>query len=211
MNPISQYKGLILITFIILAILYFSPDLECMLLFSGILVNIVTICLNTGALKINTGNNRSKESLINPEPEDASGFEAFGDKPNFTNLAKADELLADLPPSPEDNEKPRYCGAKEDMTVTRLELQPMPPIDKSYKGAIDFEESDEPIQIGADRVALVSNAHQGINARRQMAGAYNKRRLVYPAVARELEESASKAWWGAYDEVTVIEPKTTPY
>lgn len=220
MNSITDYKGLILITFIILAILYFSPDLECMLLFSGILVNIITICLNTGALKIATApkeglTNRVPENFIYPDDTDAIDKYMGSNRPNFNSLAKADELLQDLPASTEPDEKPQYCGEaeckKEGLTATRMELKPVPPVDKTYKGAIDYEDASEPMQIGADRIPLVSAAHQGINARRQMGGAYNKHRTLYPAVARELEESESKRWWGNYDMVTTNDAKTTPY
>jgi hypothetical protein len=207
MNSISDYKGLILITFIILAILYFSPDLECMLLFSGILVNIITICLNTGALKIATtkSNNTNKSNFENPVPE------------NFINIRNQDAVDEYL------SEKPRFDDLtdkslerefpdveKEPMTSTKLEYKKFAPVAK-YKGAVDYQDSSEPVQVATDRIPLESVTHQGANSRRQIAGAYQLRKQLYPAVARELEQAESKYWWGAADEATTIDPKDAHY
>tara|TARA_B110000908_G_C10267435_1_gene465814 strand:+ start:2512 stop:3159 length:648 start_codon:yes stop_codon:yes gene_type:complete len=215
MNSISDYKGLILITFIILAILYFSPDLECMLLFSGILVNIITICLNTGALKIATiGNSNSNstsnkasfnnsipERFINVRNQDAVD-EYLSEKPRFDHLTDK-SLERELPSINTDDDK------KETLT-TKLEYKEFPPVAK-YKGAVDYADVSEPAQVATDRVPLAAVTHQGANSRRQTAGAYQLRKLLFPAVARELEQEESKPWWQAYDESTTIDPKTAHY
>ena len=199
MNSISDYKGLILITFIILAILYFSPDLECMLLFSGILVNIITICLNTGALKIATSANFDNKSSNEPKLETIEKTSNSKEVPRFDDLNDKN-LEKSLPPLDSDFIKKEN---KDKSLEIKLDYQKFPKVQK-YKGAIDYEDSSEPIQIAADRIPLVSTEHQGINSRRQMAGAYNRRKVLYPVVARELDEEEQKRWWGAFDDVTTI-------
>lgn len=182
MDSISDYKGLILITFIILAILYFSPDLECMLLFSGILVNIITICLNTGALKIPT----LKDKISNKEDFLTKPVDNNSDVPRFEMLTKDDTDFS-------------ITKNNNDSEVVMLKDAPFPK--EKYKGAIDYADSSQPMQIAADRIPLVSTTHQGINTRRQIAGASNRRALVYPAIARELDEEEKKRWWGEYDAI----------
>jgi hypothetical protein len=212
MNSISDYKGLILITFIILAILYFSPDLECMLLFSGILVNIITICLNTGALKIatNKSNNTNKEgfdnspipeSFINARNQDAVD-EYLSETPRFDHLTDK-SLERELPPMEGDENK-------EAITSTKLAYKPFAPVAK-YKGAVDYQDASEPVQVATDRLPMLSTSHPGADSRRQTAGAYQLRKQLFPAIARELEQSESKPWWGSADETTTINPKEAHY
>ena len=187
-DSISDYKGLILITFIIIAVLYFSPDLECMLLFTGIIVNIITICLNTGALKISQ-NGKSKfssnsipDTFINPKQYDKVE-EYFTDRPNFDDLI--DPRLA------------HEVGEVREIKLEKKEVK-IP----QYKGAIDYNDVSEPMQVATDRIPMISTSHQGANSRRQLAGTYNRRKVLYPAIARELEEEESKPWWGTYDVAT---------
>lgn len=200
MININDYKGLILITFIIFAILYFSPDLECMLLFSGILVNIITICLNTGALKLTKNGASNKAKFSDKCPDDTEEVNVYrADSPDFSKLSKADDLLEDMPVS------------QENMVADKLKVEPLPPIDKSYPGAIDYEDASQPIQISTDRIPLVSNARQGVNARRQTVSSAKKRQLLYPTIAYDLDVDEKRFWWGNYDEVTTISPKDAPY
>ena len=205
MNSISDYKGLILITFIIIAVLYFSPDLECMLLFSGILVNIVTLCLNTGSLKIPTNGSKDddKEKFeSSPSPSPSS--------PNFGQLCNKD-LEKEIPEFPTIRE-PDFIKerAEKSTTAIKTEYSKFPEVAK-YKGAVDYEDDSEPAQVATDRIPLVGSAHQGINSRRQFSGAYNRRSVIYPIVAQELSTEESKRWWEAYDEVTTIDSKDAPY
>ena len=48
MMNILEYDGILIISAVIIAILFYSDDLECVMLMTGIIVNIIAICLNTG-------------------------------------------------------------------------------------------------------------------------------------------------------------------
>ena len=52
---LGGYKGILLVGVVVAAILFFSKDLECVLLMTGIIVNIIAICLNTGATNFKLG------------------------------------------------------------------------------------------------------------------------------------------------------------
>ena len=203
MNTLANVKGLVLITIVILAVLYFSPDLECMLLFSGILVNIITICLNTGALKLA----EVKKDGFSSVPESWSSKATSHTTPRFVDLVEDKTLLEDIDEEP--TGKAEHVR-KEGMNATMLKYKGFEEVPK-YKGAVDIQDASEPIQIGADRIALVGNARQGINARKSLAGPYTTRRVLYPAISRELDIAEGMRWWSAFDDTTTIEPKAAPY
>lgn len=229
MNSIGDYKGLILITFIIVAILYFSPDLECMLLFTGILVNIITICLNTGALKLaaikKSGGTEKSNFTVVPESFisacDCDNVEKFLDEPppRFDHLAQTDELEKDINRSIIKKQPKMFIVEEEPKPIARsgqtesdvkLRYKRFPPVSR-YKGAIDVNDASEPMQIGADRIPLVSTVHAGGDPLRSKNQAYGKWKTLYPAVSEELEQSESKYWYGNYDQCTTINPPTAPY
>jgi hypothetical protein len=179
-----------------------------MLLFSGILVNIITICLNTGALKIPTNGDKDKDK--DKEKFESSPSPSPSCVPNFHQLCNKN-LEKEIPEFPTIKE-PDFIKEKVEKSgsAIKTEYSKFSPVAK-YKGAVDYQDDSEPVQVATDRIPLVGSAHQGTNSRRQMSGAYNRRSVIYPIIAQEFQTEENRPWWGNYDEVTTIDAKDAPY
>ena len=182
-------KGLILIGIIIVAVLFVSRDLECVLLMTGIVVNIIAICLNTGVTESKQSRPteflpvRSKKLLDKYHRKQLIHYEKDEDE-SESEGEREDEYESE-------DDRPVVAGGKESFE------QP----EKPYKGAVDFQDCTGTMYqtTGADNTAFISIKHQGANARRQISGANKRYRVLNPYIAQELEDEGNLPWYGAYD------------
>lgn len=81
-------------------------------------------------------------------------------------------------------------------------------VNPKYKGAVDFEGDVEDYkykknlttQYGEDKIAALQLKHRGANAERQLAGSYNKMKVMKPMLAEELHNEEYSVWWGNNDK-----------
>ena len=101
---ISDYKGILIICAVVMAILYFSKDLECVMLMTGIIVNVIAICLNTGVTKFT--DNELPKNFLPPKRFDL--MEKIINKEKYipSNQLKDEKRSEDRPFKPN-----RYPGA----------------------------------------------------------------------------------------------------
>ncbi len=180
-SELLHNKGLMILVAIILCIIYFSPDVECVMLMTGIMVNIISLCINTGTLKITPDNksidSRTKhEGYVNMRAIDSDHL-----KPSFDDLNQGEDVLLDK---------------KYNQTLPEPKLPKIQP----YKGAIDWSDNDEIYQDGNSRIASESIFRQGVNNKRAWSGAYNLKKNISKYWQEELyAEEMEKPWWAKYD------------
>ena len=95
LSDLTGNKGLLLLLAIILCIVYLSPDVECIMLLTGIIVNVISICINTGTMK--GGREDKKDKFVNMkrigyEIDEPPPDEEFT-KPAFDDLREDENLL----------------------------------------------------------------------------------------------------------------------
>ena len=80
--------------------------------------------------------------------------------------------------------------------------KPTKVIPKKYEGAIDTDDCKGRMyrETASDSIPYLSVKHQGINTKRQIAGAMRRRKVLVPYLAQELKDSEDKDWWGSKDE-----------
>lgn len=210
MININDHKGMIVIALVIGAILLHSKDLETVLLMTGIIVNIIAICLNTGVTNFKGG---KKPPLSYTPPRRFDMVKNFLNKddmdslnnhsPNYNNItAGYEHLLPSIPIEEREKRIPKY-NTKEESREKKSEDRPMIPNKtqsyESYPGAVDFNKNEMYAETATDMAADISIKRQGVNFQRQIAGAMNRRQVVQPIVGAELKDEESKPWWGAYD------------
>lgn len=201
-DKLDEYKGIALIIIVVGAILLHSKDLEAVLLMTGIIVNVIAICLNTGVTNFKN-NSKPPSTYVPPRRYDLvqkhipkEGMKG-GDVPEYKNITEGYEtLLPYLDKSKYEHRIPNY-NKKEDSQEKRSEDRPF--ISDNYKGAVDFNKNEIYAETAMDMAANMGIKRPGVNYQRQVAGAMNRRQVVQPVVGAELQDEEMKPWWGAFD------------
>ena len=172
---LKDYKGIIFVGLVVAAIIFFSHDLEGVLLMTGIIVNIIAICLNTGVT--NFKDKKLPKKFLPARRYDL--IKKHFEKEKF---------------EPVEDEK-KSEDRKKDVDVV------IPYVEEKYKGAIDYEDCTGRMypETATDNIANLAVKHQGINTKRQIAGAMRRKKMMVPYVAQELKDEEDKDWWGSYD------------
>ena len=197
---LTDYKGILLIGVVVAAIIFFSKDLECVLLMTGIIVNIIAICLNTGAT--NFKNKKGPDEFLPARRRDL--VEKYIEKEKAKQIKESmiatkeeySEILAEKIPENAPFDVPNVSTKKE-MIANNDPQEDIEP----YKGAVDYNNCTGEMyaETAADGTAGLSIKHQGINTKRQIAGAMRRKKMLVPYISQELEDEGNKEWWGAYD------------
>ena len=185
MINIEEYKGILFIIILIITIMYYSKDLEGVLLMTGIIINVIAICLNTGATKFkgNSSTEQKSNNLFLP-PRRYDLIHEEKNKANFSHKPNYNSLNEEIIPSKKTKET-------EEPKITVVE---------KYKGAIDYEECPKEYnETATDNIPKLSLNRQGVNYRRQISGAMGRRKVLMPYIVDELIDEQDKIWWGADD------------
>lgn len=206
-DNLDEYKGIGIIIIVVGAILLHSKDLEMVLLMTGIIVNIIAICLNTGVTNFKN-DSKPPNTYVPPRRYDLVQKQLTkeglsSDIPEYANITEGYEtLLPYLDKTKYEKRIPNY-NKKEDSQEKRSEDRPFATYRKetmdNYKGAVDFSKDEMYAETAMDMAANSGIKRPGVNYQRQVAGAMNRRQVVQPVVGAELEDEEMKPWWGAFD------------
>jgi len=173
LNNLSEYKGIFLILIVVIVIVFYCKDLEGVLLMTGVLVNVIAICSNTGVTSKFTQpapphTCRCPEGCKKKEPE----------------------------PEPKKEKEKEFLENKYETPIGGVEVSVM----AKYKGAVDYEEPGEQYSVTAmDKSTTKSLNRPGINYKRQISGAMKRRQTIQPYICSELTDEEHKDWWNQYD------------
>ena len=176
-TDLQDYRGIMIIILIIGAILLFSKNLEAVLLMTGIIVNVIAICLNTGVVDYKK-ENKLPTTYLPPRRFDLIKKSRFKDAPDYTQVKDGySSLLPNLNKADYEKRIPKYDNSE-------------------YKGAVDFEKNEIYTENSMDRLTQSNINRYKIQKRDSNV---NNRRVIQPIMNTELGEEEMKPWWAHYD------------
>ena len=177
LNNLSEYKGIFLILIVVIVIVFYAKDMEGILLMTGILVNIIAICSNTGVT--------SKFTQPSPPPHTCRCPEGCKKKE------------PEPEPEPKKEKEKEFLENKCETPIGGVEIA----IAGKYKGAVDYEEchGEQYDMTAMDKSTTKSLNRAGNNYKRQISGAMKRRQTIQPYICSELTDEEHKDWWSQYD------------